>query len=92
LPFVLDRNDLARLRVVAKARRIRHSDELVFDEGVIKRERPGHYRIESLLVRPVGDDEKFAIYEAIRARRKRWAGQRHREGAGKNISNFMLVC
>jgi hypothetical protein len=42
---------------------------------------------------PVGDDEKFAIYETIGARPKRWAGQRHREGAGKNVLPIlMLVC
>ena len=52
-------------RVVAEAGRIRHADELVLDERLVERQRLRHDGFERRLIGPVGDDQIFAIDEAV---------------------------
>ena len=89
--LVLDRNDLARLGVVAEAGRVRHADELVLDDRLVERQRLRNDGFESRLVGPVRDDQIFAVDEAIGSGRKRRARQRHREGALAARRRFSCV-
>jgi hypothetical protein len=71
--------------VVAETGRVGHPDELVFDDrlGDFKRLRYNsgeHFRIGA-----IGDDEIFAVKEAIGPGRKRGARQRHRIGGSPDV-------
>jgi hypothetical protein len=80
--------DLSGLGVVAKAGRIRHANELVFDDGLIDLERLGHQRAQPNRVRPVGDDEKFAVAKAVWSRRISRTGEWHGKSALAHIIFF----
>src|SRR5713101_4651154 len=82
-----DRDDLAGLGVIAVASRVRHADELVFDDSPVRHERLRDQRAELLRVGAVGDDEILAVDEAVGPRRIGRARQRHGKGA---FSDFML--
>ena len=85
LAFEFHRDDLAKLRVVAEARRVRHADKLVFDERLVNSERLRNHRFECSRIGSVGDDEILASDEAIRPRRKSGAGQRHGKSATSQL-------
>jgi hypothetical protein len=87
-PAERDRDDLAGLGVVAEAGRIRHADELVFDDGLVHLERLRHQRAQLLEVGPIGDDHIFALPEAIGSRRIGGAGERHGKGALTHVGFF----
>src|SRR5215831_12470742 len=71
------RNHLAGFGVIAEAGRIRHTDKLVFDDGLIDLQRLRHQRAQLIRISPVRDDEIFPLTEAVGSRRKRGARQRH---------------
>jgi hypothetical protein len=85
------RNHLPTFRVVAESGRIRHPDEFVFDERFFDLERLRHQGAQPLRIGPVGDDQVFAVDEAIRPR---WIGgrrQRHRESAFTHFAFFQVL-
>ena len=86
--FELHRHDLARFGVIAEPGRIRHANELVFDDRLVEGERLGDHRVERVAVGPVGDDEIFAIDEAVGSRRESGTGQRHGEGAFPHVGKL----
>src|SRR5262249_22635821 len=73
------RDHLARLGIVAEARRVRHPDEFVLDDRLCELERRRNDASQRVRIGAIGDDEEFAIDEPIGSRRKRRARERHRE-------------
>ena len=88
LALEFHRDDLAGLRVVAEAGRIRHANELVFDERLVEGEGFRYHPLKCCGIGPVGDDEIFAIDEAIGPRRESRARERHGEGARFDFVDF----
>src|SRR6516164_5172967 len=70
-------NHLAGFGVIAEAGRIRHADELVFDDRFIDLQWLRHQRAQLIRISPVSDDEIFSLTEAVGSRWKRGARQRH---------------
>jgi hypothetical protein len=70
-------NHLTGFGVVAEAGRVGHADEFILDQRLGDFERLRHHGGERFRIGPVGDDEIFAVEEAIGPRRKRRVGQRH---------------
>src|SRR6516164_4131816 len=66
------RNHLARLGVVAKARRIRHADEFVGDSVAGDFQRLRHHLAQPVGVGAVGDDHELTVVESIGTR---WIGR-----------------
>ncbi len=60
-----DGDDLTGFGVVAEAGRVRHADEFVFDDRFVEGEGLGNDFFESFAVGAVGDDQVFAVYEAV---------------------------
>src|SRR5262245_19629691 len=85
-PLKGHRDDLPRFRVVPETRGIGHSDELVFDQRVVYLQRLGHNGAQLLGIGTVGNDQIFAVDEAVGPDWKRRAGQRHGEGILANIT------
>ena len=83
-----DRNHLPGFGVVAEAGGVRHPDEFVFDDGIGDLQRLRHHGGERFRIGAIGDDEIFAVEEAIGPRRKRRVGQRHRIGGSPDIVDF----
>src|ERR1700704_2476501 len=83
-----DGDHLAGFGVVAEASRVRHADELVFDQRLGDLERLGHDGAQPLGIGPVGDDQILAIDESIRPAREGRTGERHREGLRENVGFF----
>jgi hypothetical protein len=83
-----DRDHLSGFGVVAEPRRIRHTDEFVFDDRLGDFKRLRHDGGKCFGIGAVGDDEIFAVEESIRPRRKRGAGQRHRIGGSPDVVDF----
>ena len=80
-----DRDHLPGLGVIAEPRGIRHADELVLDNRFFDLQRFGNHRPQRVGVGAVGDDEELAVHEPVGARRKRGAGERHRECGLANV-------
>ncbi len=85
LALEADRDHLPGFGVVAETGRVGHADEFVFDQRLGDLERLRHHGGERLGVGAVGDDEIFAVEEAIGPRRKRRVGQRHRIGGFPDV-------
>jgi hypothetical protein len=73
-------DDLSGLGIVAEARRVRHADELVGDRVPDDLERLGHHGTEQFGIGPIGDDDEFAIVEAVGRFRVSRIVERHGEG------------
>ena len=58
-------NDLGGSCVGAKARAVRHPDELVSDDCLNELERFRHDPLEGLSIGAIGDDHVFAVAEAV---------------------------
>src|SRR5260370_14684562 len=80
-----DRNDLARLGVVAKSRRIRHSDELKFHQRFRRTQGGWDYLCNCLGIGTVGDDQEFPINEPHRPLGESGPCQRHGVGVLKDF-------
>lgn len=76
-----DGDHLAALGVVAEAGGVGHADELIAHQRLGHLQRLGHHRAQPGRVGAIGDDEKFAVDEAVGAGRIGRAGQRHGEGS-----------
>ena len=72
-----NRDDLPALGVIAEAGRVGHADELELDQRLIDLKRLRHELAQLLGIGAVGDDEEFAIDEAIGTDRLGRTGQRH---------------
>ena len=81
-----DRDDLAGLGVVAEAGRVRHADELVFDDAAVGHQWLRHQRAQLIRIGAIGNDEILAIDEAIGSRRKGRTCQRHRKGSLTHVA------
>ena len=86
------RNYLSGLGVVSKAGRIRHANELVFDDRLVDLQRLRHHAPEGDRVRPVGDCEELPIDEPVGTRWIGWIRQRHRERVPANVLDLHDYC
>src|SRR4029079_8729163 len=80
-----DRDHLPGLGVIAEAGRIGHADEFVFHARRGTYQRLRHYSGERVGIGAIGNDEIFAVEEAIRSPWKRRVGQRHRIGGSPDV-------
>ena len=82
LTLIGHRNDLTAFGVVAETGRVWHADELVVHHRLGKLERFRYDPAQRFGIRPVLDDEVFAVGEAVGAAWKRrvrqWHGERCR--------------
>jgi len=70
LALEADRDHLPGFGVVAESGRVGHADEFVFHHRLRHLKRLGHDGGEGFGIGPVGDDEIFAVEEAIWPRRE----------------------
>jgi hypothetical protein len=64
------------------------ANEFVFDDRLINLKRSWHYRLQSVEIGPVLDDEIFPLTESIRSSRKGGAGQWHRKRTLSHLGFF----
>ena len=85
-----NRNHLAAFAEIAKAGRIRQTDEFKFDDWIGDFERLRHDGAQGIRIGQMFDHEIFARVETIRPRRIGGIVERHGESAGAHIGDFHL--
>ena len=73
-------------RIVSESGRIRHADEFELHQRLFDLERFRHELAQFLRIGAIGDDQKFAMIEAIGTDRIGRARQRHGERPLSNLS------
>lgn len=88
------RNHLTRLAIVAEAGGVGHVDELELDDRFDELQWRRNDLFECFRIRTVGDDQEFAIDEAIRTGRERRVVNRHGESIATDFvfSHGIFLC